>query len=93
MPNKATVFRWLGAHPEFRDQYARARESQADSYVDDIADIADLAKPEDVAVARLRVDARKWAAGKLRPKVYGDKLDIEQTGRIALTLNRTESDL
>lgn len=80
MPNKSTVFRWLAANEEFRDQYARARESQADSYVDDITDIADTAKPEDAAVARLRIDARKWAAGKLRPKAYGDKLDLQHTG-------------
>ena len=25
MPNRATVFRWLREHDEFRDQYARAR--------------------------------------------------------------------
>lgn len=28
--------------------------------------------------SQLRVDARKWMAGKLRPKKYGDKLDINQ---------------
>lgn len=26
--------------------------------------------------SRLRVDARKWMAGKLRPKKYGDKLEL-----------------
>jgi hypothetical protein len=26
--------------------------------------------------SRLRVDARKWMAGKLRPKVYGEKLEV-----------------
>jgi hypothetical protein len=41
MPNKATVFRWLARHPEFCDQYARARETQADALFDDILDIAD----------------------------------------------------
>ena len=41
MPNKATVFRWLAAHESFRDQYARARETQADSIVDEMLDIAD----------------------------------------------------
>src|SRR5688572_25127505 len=41
MPDKATVFRWLAAHEEFRDQYARARETQADSLFDDILTIAD----------------------------------------------------
>jgi hypothetical protein len=30
MPDKATVIRWLGVHREFSDQYARAREAQAD---------------------------------------------------------------
>jgi hypothetical protein len=101
MPNKATVFRALAADAEFRDQYARARETQADTLFDEIADIADEEctmvrrskhqpssdEPDGevevvfdataVARNRLRVDARKWMAGKLRPKVYGDK--IEQT--------------
>lgn len=26
--------------------------------------------------SRLRIDARKWMAGKLRPKKYGDKLEL-----------------
>jgi len=30
--------------------------------------------------SRLRIDARKWMAGKLRPKVYGDKVQQEISG-------------
>lgn len=41
LPNRATVARWLSARPEFRDQYARARELQADALMDDILTIAD----------------------------------------------------
>jgi len=41
MPDKATVFRWLAAHEAFRDQYARAREAQADALAEEILDIAD----------------------------------------------------
>lgn len=43
MPDKATVMRWLekeDAQP-FRDQYARARDAQADHYAEEIIDIAD----------------------------------------------------
>jgi hypothetical protein len=43
MPDKATVLRWL-ADPKrtvFRDQYARARESQADALVEECIEIAD----------------------------------------------------
>jgi hypothetical protein len=41
MPDKATVFRWLAAHDSFRDQYSRARETQAETIFDEMLDIAD----------------------------------------------------
>jgi histidinol phosphatase-like PHP family hydrolase len=34
---------------------------------------------EAVARARLRIDSRKWMAGKLRPKKYGETVDINTT--------------
>ena len=87
MPDKATVMRWL-AHPDrqsFRDQYAQAREIQADSLFDDCLSIADQYDEQEATAeggtdhiqrARLRIDTRKWMAGKLRPKKYGEKLAI-----------------
>lgn len=44
MPDKSTVFRWLDVHPVFCDQYARAREAQADALADEILEIADDAR-------------------------------------------------
>lgn len=41
MPDKSTVFRWLIANDPFRDQYARAREAQAEHLVDEILEISD----------------------------------------------------
>lgn len=41
MPNRATVFRWLANNEVFRDQYARARDVQAEALADEILDIAD----------------------------------------------------
>lgn len=41
MPNKATVFRWLASNTLFRNQYAHAREAQAETFADEINDIAD----------------------------------------------------
>lgn len=41
MPDKSTVMRWLAAHAEFRDQYAGAREAQADYYAEEIIEISD----------------------------------------------------
>lgn len=33
--------RWLASHAEFRDQYASAREAQADYYAEEIIEISD----------------------------------------------------
>lgn len=78
MPSKAVVFRWLGGNDAFRDQYTRAREAQAEALADEITQIAD--EEPDPARARVRVDARKWVASKLKPKKYGDKVTQEHTG-------------
>jgi hypothetical protein len=49
MPAQSTVYEWLLRHPEFTEQYTRAREEQADTLADEIIDIADE-QPEVVAV-------------------------------------------
>ncbi len=90
MPARSTVIGWLfdGEHEDFMDQYARAREAQAEARADEIVDIADdesgdfttdedgkrVVNHEQIQRSRLRVDARKWIAAKLLPKRYGDKL-------------------
>jgi len=79
MPDRVTVYRWLEEHVEFRNEYARARELQADHYADQIVDLADEAK--DANLARLQIDARKWTAAKLRPNRYSERFLNEHTGK------------
>ena len=86
MPSMASIFLWLGKYPEFSEQYARAREAQAESHADQIVEIADDDKI-DPNHKRIMVDARKWVASKLKPKRYGDKLDLEHKGEVGLTVN------
>ena len=71
-------FAWLHDNEELRKQYARARDEQSDTYAAMVVDEAFSAS--DAQIGRLRVDALKWAASKLAPKKYGDKLEVEQTG-------------
>jgi hypothetical protein len=95
MPHIATIFRWLGKHQVFCDNYARAKEESAEVYADQIIDIADeayddydvndrgqvIVNNEAIARSRLRVDARKWVASKLKPKKYGEYTRNEITGK------------
>lgn len=41
MPDKSTVFRWLGQNTVFRDQYKLSRESGMDAMAEECLDIAD----------------------------------------------------
>lgn len=87
IPGQTTVFKWLSENEAFAKQYVRARELQAEHFVDEIIAIADspnttvnpvTREPElrDPQRDRLRVDARKWVASKLAPKKYGDKIAL-----------------
>ena len=95
MPHQATIMAWLdGSRPEFSEQYARAREAQADKLAEEILAIADDGRSdtyldaegnektdsEVIQRSKLRVDARKWLASKMAPKKYGDKVTQEHTG-------------
>lgn len=92
VPPVGTVLRWLAQdlHVGFREQYAKARELQADALFDETLQIADtqvvgrkvkidkdgneeITEEDMIAHRRLQIDVRKWIAGKLRPKVYGEK--------------------
>jgi len=80
----STFLMWVDASVELSQQYARARELQAEFYADEIIRIADSA--QDAQKARLQVDARKWIASKLLPKKYGDKVDVtSKDERITVT--------
>jgi hypothetical protein len=78
MPDRVTVYRWLGAQETFRNNYARAREDRADFRADRIDDYVTklLAGEIDANQARVAIDAEKWQAGKEKPKRYGDKLEL-----------------
>jgi hypothetical protein len=49
LPAQSTVYEWLLRFPLFAEQYARAREEQADTLADEIISIADE-QPEVIAV-------------------------------------------
>lgn len=91
MPRRLDILRWLRENKEFQTQYAHAREEQADVLADEILEISDdklgdfkfdpenglVVDGDHIQRAKLRVDSRKWIAGKLKPKKYGDSTQIK----------------
>ena len=87
MPERVTIYRWLLEKEDFCNNYARAREDQAETHADAIVEIADQLpyqitdKDGNVRIdsayvqwQRNRIDARKWVASKLKATKYGDVL-------------------
>lgn len=92
MPDKNTFFRWLREFPELRDQYARAKEESTDALNEILIELGDRAiehsEEADVKAAnavvsayKLKADNLRWVMSKLKPKKYGEKLDVTSDGK------------
>lgn len=80
---RETFWRWLAADAEFRQLFNEARISQAHALAEEAIEIADAPVRDhaDAVRARTRVDVRKWFVAKLAPRIYGEKLQVEQEQR------------
>jgi hypothetical protein len=90
MPSRQTVHEWIADdRAGFREQYARARDAQADRFAEEILEISDdtsgdwieregetVLNHEHVQRSKLRVDTRKWLMARMAPRKYGDKVTI-----------------
>ena len=75
------------------EQYARARDAQADAHFKEMADLEEQCRQGllDPQVFRALLDSRKWRLARMRPSEYGDKTAIEHSGAIA-TLTQEQVD-
>ena len=76
LPAAQNVFKFIYSNEEFREQYEKSRQEQAEWLGEEIVDIADN-DTGDTQRDRLRIDARKWVMSKMLPKKYSDKIDVD----------------
>jgi hypothetical protein len=83
-------------HPDLEARYRQAQEDRADALAERIVSVAEelipagLTGPEASAWAqrqRLRVDSLRWTASKLRPRFWGEhvQVDVAVDARISIT--------
>lgn len=90
MPSQRTFFEWLKDDEEKVKQYARAVDIRTElkfesieaDYMEEPQRDAKTGKIDTgwVQLQRLKIDAKKWELGKLKPRKYGDKLDVTSAG-------------
>ncbi len=95
MPSTTTVYRWIteDEHQGFRDSYKVARENQAWHLFEEILEIADATPSKAhgeagtgeasarVAAEKERINARKFFISKIMPRMFGDKIQQEISGK------------
>lgn len=67
---REALSRWIHQDEERAEQIRAARARAADALAEETLSIADGATAEDVQVAKLRIDTRRWIAGIWSPAVY-----------------------
>lgn len=97
-PPRGTILAWRHEDAIFSDAYDRARADGADALADEIIDIADEVKDASrddsakVNAARLRVDARKWSASKLKPATYAERVEQGLSVKVSGTVEHKITD-
>jgi hypothetical protein len=76
----------LRQDPELRARYQTAMEERADFHADELVALADEDPPPGLSGSevsawvqrqRLRIDTRKFISAKLRPKVWGERVEVD----------------
>lgn len=65
------------------EMFEIAADATDDAYIETLKDGTQVAKIDGRAIrrAQLEIDVRKWAAEKMRPAHYGNRLDVTSGGR------------
>jgi len=91
-PASSNVFKWLIRYPEFREKYEIAiserTEAQQELLLetgDEAIKHAEVVDPKAsgaiVNAYKLKADNMKWVMSKMKPKKYGEKLDVMSDGK------------
>jgi len=92
MPDITTIFEWMRVHPDFSPQYALATNERTEAQHEDLLELGDeaikLSQTVDTKVSgavvqavKLKADNMKWSMSKMKPKKYGDKVDVTSDGK------------
>lgn len=99
-PTLSQFWRWIDAHPDFRDKYERARQLQADQQADTMLEMAEdvLKNPKAATAYRVASDILRWQAEVRNRSKYGSKAEDKtpkslDPGKLRAEIKRLENEL
>jgi hypothetical protein len=95
MPSYSWAKNQIRDDPEVTQGYVQALRDRGDRLAEEIVDLAFTPMPEYmdgkskmawIMHLRVKIDALRWTASKLQPKVYGERIDVSVTNtQISIT--------
>jgi hypothetical protein len=89
--DESSFWRHFAQDEQFASIIARAMETRSERDIERCRLEAMNATAADWQVAQLRIRTLQWEAGKRKPKKYGDKVDLNHSGEVAI--KRVVSDI
>ncbi len=92
-PDWTTFRRWKNEHEELRTLYINSQQDKAIALEEEIDDIMQSLKNKEIEAssANVLLQTLKWKMAKFYPKVFGDKVDVENSGTINITWNEEKT--
>lgn len=80
-PSPARFWVWLENHPEFREQYERARQLAADMHADKVQELAEqvLRDPKASGAYKVAADIWRWQAEVRNSGKYGKRIEPKRS--------------
>lgn len=79
MPDRRLINRWIIEDESLRKPYLDACRARTFMHAEEVIEIADT--EPDPAVARVRMDARRWYCAKFNRVDFGDRVTQEHVGK------------
>ena len=98
LPSLQTIYSWLSKHNNFLDNYTQATQNRTEAQLEELNRLGDIAIQEAsntgdkranavVQAYKLKADNMKWVMSKMKPKKYGDKLELAGDQDNPITVN------
>lgn len=92
-PSWSTFRRWKNENEELRTLYVNSQQDKGIALENEIDDIMSSLKAGDMeaSVGNVLIQTLKWKMAKFYPKVFGDKVDVEQSGSVTINWNEEKT--
>ena len=92
-PSWPTFRRWKNEHEELRTLYVNSQQDKGIALENEIDDTMQLVKEGtiDASTANVLIQTLKWKMAKFYPKMFGDKIEVDQNTNMTISWNEEKT--